>query len=104
MFGQRTDTFPNYPFSMRAVTEGGSPTDVWSYNKCAMLILVTLQGNLKEEVSLNEAAAQVQQVFQTSISVASNILGNSSSSISCLPFVFQAGPLLCSSVVGPGGN
>nr|XP_020654843.1 death ligand signal enhancer [Pogona vitticeps] len=37
--------------------------------------LSPLQSNLKEETSLNEAASQMQHVFQASISVASNILG-----------------------------
>ncbi|XP_053253302.1 death ligand signal enhancer isoform X3 [Podarcis raffonei] len=37
--------------------------------------LLRLQGNLEEESSVGEAASQVQQVFQASISVASNILG-----------------------------
>ncbi|KAH0618168.1 hypothetical protein JD844_017158 [Phrynosoma platyrhinos] len=34
-----------------------------------------LQGNVAEEVSVNEAASQMEQVIQTSISVAFNILG-----------------------------
>ncbi|XP_033010148.1 death ligand signal enhancer isoform X1 [Lacerta agilis] len=37
--------------------------------------LLRLQGNLEEESSVGEAASQMQQVFQASISVASNILG-----------------------------
>ncbi|XP_062986103.1 death ligand signal enhancer [Elgaria multicarinata webbii] len=37
--------------------------------------LLHLQGNLEDEESVKEAASQVQQVFQASISMASNILG-----------------------------
>nr|XP_034959339.1 death ligand signal enhancer [Zootoca vivipara] len=37
--------------------------------------LLRLQGNREEESSVGEAASQVQQVFQASISMASNILG-----------------------------
>ncbi|KAM6455973.1 death ligand signal enhancer isoform 2-T2 [Liasis olivaceus] len=37
--------------------------------------LLNLKGNLEEEESVKEAASQVQETFQASISVASNILG-----------------------------
>ncbi|XP_053169557.1 death ligand signal enhancer isoform X2 [Hemicordylus capensis] len=44
------------------------PTDLDSHLLC-------LQGNLEQEDYLNEAASQVQQVFQASVSMAFNILG-----------------------------
>lgn len=43
-----------------------------------------MQTNLEEEELVKEAASQVQETFQASISVASNILGNKMLGIICL--------------------